>query len=210
MEVAVLLTALALAKPVAACSGPTPAIFAVVASHGPIKEATNYTLREISELANRTGRLGKHAPLGFYFAGFGYNVAVDVSALSETTCSEPVRVTVTLMLFDRHIQIGKELLAEPCLFALARDHYRRHAGADDAVLSESARALEVTLQHIPLPELQRDAASADEDRQRVQHAVAAVMDEKLAPLDATRANARDKVDTPEEVKKLSGSCTSGA
>lgn len=216
MGPAALLTFLSLAVPVAdeapasGCSGPPRVSYAVVASHGAIQEATDYSLAEISQMAHRTGRLGKHAPLGFYFAGFGYNVAVDVSALSETTCSEPVHVTVTMMLFDRHIQIAKELVTQPCLFSLVRDHYHRHAHADDVVLSASARSLQREVERIPLPSLQHDAALVDEDRQRFQHAIAASIDEMLAPLDVARANARERVDTPEEVKKLSGSCESGA
>ncbi len=209
MGIPAFLTSLSLAIPISACSGPTPVAFDVVASHGPVQESTDYTLGEISELAHRTRRSGKHAPLGFYFAAFGYTVSVDVSVLSETTCSEPVHVTVTLMLFDRHIQIGKELVAEPCLFALARDHYRRHAGADDVVLSEAARAQEVALQQIPLPRLQHDAALADADRQRLDDALKVAIDRTLAPFEALSTDARDKIDTFDEVQKLSSTCNSG-
>lgn len=209
MGVVVLLTSLSLAMPIANCSGPTPVAFDVLALHGPVHEATDFNLAEIGELANRTGRLGKHAPLGFYFGSFGYTVGVDISALSETTCSEPVHVTVTLMLFDRHIQIGKEIVAESCLFALAADHYRRHAAADDAILSESVKALDVTLQQVLLPELQHDAASVDKDRQRLQDAITVAVDHTLVPVHALRADAGNQVDTPEEVRKLLGPCTSG-
>jgi hypothetical protein len=209
MVIFAFLTSLSLAMPISDCSGSTPVAFDVVASHGPVQEAANYTLAEISELAHRTRRSGKHAPLGFYLASFGYTVSVDVSVLSETTCSEPVHVTVTLMLFDRHIEIGKELVAEPCLFALARNHYRRHAGADDVVLLDAARAQEMALQQIPLPRLQHDAALADEDRQRLHDALTVAIDRTLASFDALSADARDKVGSFDEVKKLSSNCNSG-
>jgi hypothetical protein len=199
---AVLMTALIVLAPASACPGPTHATVDVWAVHGPVDIATDMTLAQIAELANRTGRIGRHPPLGFYIGGFGYTAITDVSVPSKTECSEQVRVTVTLMLVDRHIEIGKELKANPCLFSLVRDHYRRHAASDDAALAEFARTLEVALQGISLPPLEHDPALAEADRRKVEESVTSAINRQLDGLDAARANARDQVDTDEEVEKL--------
>ncbi len=209
MQVTVLLTSLSLTMPVSACPEPTTVAFDVIALHGTVYEATDYTLAQINEMAHRTDRSGKHAPLGFYSSDFGYTISVNVSAIAETACSEPVHLAVTLMVSDRRIQIGKDLLAEPCLYALAREHCRRHAAADDVALSESTPAVEKSLQQVSLPRLQHDATRAGADREKLQVAVRVAVDQTLAQLEAQRANAREAVDTPEEVKKLSGTCRPG-
>ena len=203
MVTATLLTAaLSMLAPIAACFAPTHALYDVAAVHGPVDVSTDLTLAQIAELADRTGRVGRHPPLGFYTGGVGFIVSTDISARSETDCSRPVRVTVKVMLVNRHIEIGKELVANPCLFSVVRDHYRRHAASDDAVLTEFARKLGATLQHLPLPSLAHDPTLAEEDQRRMEKAVTSAIDPQLEWLDATRANARDQVDTDEEVKKL--------
>jgi len=165
---AMLTAALSVLASVSVCSGPTHATYDVVAAHGPVDVSTDMTLAQIAELANRTGRIGRHLPFGFYVGGFGYTAITDVSVPSKTECSEQVRVTVALMLVDRHIEIGKELKANPCLFSLVRDHYRRHAASDDAVLTEFARSLEAALKAMTLPPLAHDPALAEADRRNVE------------------------------------------
>jgi hypothetical protein len=196
--------------PVAAvCPGPTNAAIDVVVVHGPADTGADLSLAQISEMASRTGRGGKHAPVGFYVGSFGYTVRVDVSRRDNAECPGPVHVTVTLALTDRHIQIAKEWAANPCTFAAARDHYLRHAAADDAVVSQFARALEAASRQVPLPPPTRDPASAEEDRRAVERAMAAMVDRGLESLGRARADARDSVDTPDEVRKLSDACASG-
>lgn len=205
MTTAALLTAaLSMLARASACPGPPRATFDVVTLRSPVDVSENFTLAQLAELASRTGRIGRHPPLGFYIAGFGYRVTTDVSVPRGAECSERVRVTVTLRLVDRHIEIGKEVRANPCLFSLVRDHYRRHAASDEAALAEFARALEAALQGISLPPLGHDPALAEEDRRRVEAAVASAIDRRLGALDAARANARDQVDTDKEVERLKG------
>ena len=195
--------------PISACPGPGRAAFDLVASSGPVDTTTDLTLAQISELAIRSGRLGKHPPLGFYIGKFGYTVGVDVSAYSEGDCPKPVRVTIALMLTDRHIEIGRELVAKPCFFSAARDHYLRHAAMDETVLTEFAWALEAALRRVPLPEMGHDETLAEADRQRIEQAVTSVVELGLSALDGARANARDQVNTLEEVRKLSEACALG-
>jgi hypothetical protein len=62
----------------------------------------------------------------------------------------------------------------------------------------------VALQGISLPPLEHDPALAEEDRRRVEAAVASAIDRRLGALAAARASARDHVDTDEEVERLKG------
>lgn len=202
MALAAFLTALSVLVPVSACSSPTRASFDVAAVHGPVSTSTDLTLAQISELADRTGRVGRHPPLGFYIGTFGYTVSTDISTRTEGDCSKPVRVTVTVMLANRHIEIGKELTASPCRFSVVLDHYQRHAASDDAALTDFARGLTAALPHIPLPPLSHDPALAEEDRRSTEQAVEEIVGHRLKSLDADRANARDSVDTAEGIEML--------
>lgn len=202
MAIAAFLTALSVLAPVSACSGPTHAAFDVVAVHGPVGTSTDLTLAQISELAGRTGRVGRHRPLGFYIGTFGYTVRTDLGARAEVDCSESVHVTVTVMLVDRHIEIGKDLLADPCLLPVVRAHYQRHAASDDAILTEFATGLGAALQRIRLPPLTHDPALAAEDSGRVKKVASSIISLGLKSLDAARADARDGVDTAEETDRL--------
>lgn len=202
MAVAAFLTALSMLAPMSACPGPPRAAFDVVAVHGPVEISADLTLAQIAELANRTGRVGKHPPLGFYIGGFGSPVSADIGSLNEVDCSKPVQITVTLALANRRIEIGKELADKPCLFSVVRDHYRRHAASDDAVLAKFARALAPALRRVSLPPLGHDPALAGEDRRKVEQAVTSTVERGIPSLDAARANARNDVDTPEEIEKM--------
>lgn len=199
---AFLTAALSMLAPVAVCSGPTRVVFDVVAVHGPVDVSTDLTLAQIAELADRTGRAGKHPPLGFYTGGVGFIVSTDISAGTEADCSKPVHVTVKVMLVNRHIEIGKELAANPCLFSVIRDHYRRHAASDDAIVTEFAWTLGAALQRLPLPSVAHDQALAETDQRRAEKIVTSAIDRRLGFLDTARANAREQVDTDKEVERL--------
>ena len=202
MAVATLLTAAAIMTRIGACTGPARASYDVTAAHGPVTISTQLSLRQITDLASRSGRIGKHAPLGYYIGTFGYLVSVHLDARSETDCSVPVQVAVSLMLVNREIGIGKELLEQPCLFDLARAHYGHHAAADDAALSQLVVGLKPVLERLALPELRGSAAFAEQDRERVEVTVRTAIDRLLQPFDAARAP--DRVDTPAEIEALSG------
>jgi hypothetical protein len=201
MALATLVTAAAIVTQVGACTGPPRASYDVIAAHGPVTTSTDLSLRQITDLAGRGGRIGKHAPLGFYVGTFGYLVSVHLDARNETDCTLPMQVAVRLMLVNRRIGIGKELLQQPCLFDLARAHYGRHAAADDAALTELLVALKPVLNRVALPELQGSAAFAEQDRKRVEISVRMAIEGLLEPFDAARSP--DRVDTPAEIEALS-------
>ena len=90
-------------------SVPARAAFSIEALHEPVDVAMNFTLSEIGHWAEQTGWTGNHAPLGFSIAKTGYRVIVEVSIESETTCSEPIKASIQVMLTDRHIEIAKGL-----------------------------------------------------------------------------------------------------
>lgn len=202
MAVATLLTAAAIMTRIGACTGPARASYDVTAAHGPVTISTELSLRQITDLASRSGRIGKHAPLGYYVGTFGYLVSVHLDARNETDCTVPMQVAVSLVLLNRQIGIGKELLEQPCLFDLARAHYGHHAAADDATLTELLVALKPVLERLALPELRGSVAFAEQDRKRVEMAVRRAVDGLLQPFDAARAP--DLVDTPAEIEPLSG------
>ena len=208
MAITAFLTALSMMAPISACSGPPRAIFNVVATHGPVDVSADFTLARIAEMADWTKRIAKHPPLGFYIGDFGSTVSIEISVHGEADCSGPVRATVSLTLANRHIEIGKDLAAKPCVFSVVRDHYQRHAASDDAVLTEFAGTLAATLQRLSLPPLAHDPAFIEEDRRKMEQVVTSTIDRRLGSLDAARANARDAVDTAGETEKLTAKhCT---
>lgn len=202
MAFATLLTAAAIITRIGACTGPPRASYDVTAAHGRVTISTELSLRQITDLARISGRVGKHAPLGYYLGTFGYQVSVHLDERNETDCSLPIQVSVSLMLLDRRIGIGKELVAWPCLFNLARAHYGHHATADDAALTELLVALRPVLERLALPGLRGRADYAEQDRRGVEVAVKSAVDGLLEPFDAARA--ADRVDTPGEIEALSG------
>lgn len=199
-------TALALAAPlllpVSACTAAPPVVY-VVASHGPVAVAADFTLGQLAEMAARTGRAGKHPPLGFYFAQFGYTISLGPADRRPGGCARPA--TVKVMLLNRRIELGKEISPPACL-AAAREHYLRHAATDDAILTQFAGALRAAFPRISLPPPGTDSGGRESDPAALEHAVRAVVDRGLQSLDAARAAAPKQVDTPEEVERLALAC----
>jgi len=187
------------------CRGPIAATFNIMVSHGPVDVEADLSLAEILDLASHAGQHGKHVPVGFYTAGLGYTVQADISGHDEAHCSGAVQVKITFGLTNRHVQIAKEWANDPCRYAVARAHYLRHAAADDIVVSQFARTLEMALREALLPSL---TGSVEEDQQRVEQAVTVVVESGFESLEHARADARDAVDTPDEVRKLSEACSS--
>lgn len=202
MAVATILTAAAMLTRIEACTGPARASYDVTAVHGPVTISTELSLQQITDLARESGQVAKHPVLGYYLGTFGYRIVVHLDARNETDCTVPIQVAVTLMLQNRQIGIAKELLEQPCLFDLARAHYGHHAAADDAALSELLVALKPVLERLALPDLQGNAALAEQDRQKVETAIRGTIDPVLEPFDAARAP--DRVDIPSEVEALNG------
>ena len=202
MATAAFLIAASMLLPVSACPTSPQVMFDVATVSGPVSVSTRLTLAQVGELADRSGKPGKHQPFVSYISDFGYTVVADVRAWNIGDCSEPVRVTVVLILANRRVEIGKELKAQRCLFSLVRDQYGRQAISDGAVLAEFAQELRAALQGLLLPPLEHDPAFTEEDRRKVEAAVRTIIDGRLETRQAARAKARDEVDTEEKVKQL--------
>ena len=115
-----------------ACPGPAKATFSIEALHEPVDVAMDFTLSEITQLADQTGWTGNHTPLGFSIAKTGYRVNLAVDPTNEVVCSEPIQVSIVVMLTNRRIEIAKDLSRDPNCLSLARRHYILRAASDDA------------------------------------------------------------------------------
>ncbi len=209
MTTAAVLTGLLIFMPTeSACPRPTNTPIDVVISDSPVAIGADVPLARISEMANRTGWRGKHAPIGFYFSNFGYTIHADTVDHGMAECTESIHVTITLVLTNRHVQIAKEWAVDPCKLKVARDHYLRHAAADNAVVVQLALALDAVSRQMPSPQPSGDASTGNDDRRKIELSVTTMVERGLGSLDNARANARETVDTPSEIRSVFGTCAS--
>ncbi len=95
---------------------------------GPVTVATDFDLAAIAAMATRLGASFARPPEGFYLGKFAATVTVDPAEAPET-CDAPIAIHVTLHLTGRVIEIGRDLLSQPCRQAAAGGAERRqHAG----------------------------------------------------------------------------------
>lgn len=188
------------------CPVLTKAAFSIQALHEPIDVAMNFTLSEIIHLAAQTGWRGNHRPLGFSTATTGYKVVVEADLASERHCLEPIKVSVSVMLTDRHIEIAKDLSQDPNCLSLARHHYILQAASNDAVLTQFAEGLAPILSRLTLPNLQHDGALPGEDRGHIEQVVRATIDRVWPSFQAALRTAPNGVDTEDEVANLTQTC----
>lgn len=207
-----LATAFALALPafgpLPVCDGTLHVSFDVIASHGPIAQASDFSLAQLSNLAQRTGRIGKHPPWGFYYGAFGFTVHAEADPARQG-CPDGLRIAVNVMVFDRQIEVARELNSQPCLLSLVREHYAKHAALDDTLLTDYAKALEAALREVPLATLKGDSASSPTLRQQIEKEAQEIVSRGLPSLDAARTRTPDAVDSPEELKRLATACPYG-
>lgn len=190
---------------VSTCLPPATEIFDVIVVHGPIALQTDYTLAQIDEMAAAQARPLAHDPVGFYRADIQPSVQVDLADTDLQGCSKSVHVAVKLEMTNRQIQIAKELADTPCAWNTAQAHYRQHAAADDAVVSEFAKALKSALPRM-MPRSDGSMWTADQPRHEITRAMAETVERSLVGLDQARADVRNRVDTPHEIAKLQTPC----
>ncbi len=190
----------------AGCPAPAKAAFSLEALHEPVDVQMNFTLPEVIGLAEQSGWIGNHTPLGFSIAKTGYSVSLAVDTAVETACSDPIHVAVIVKLMERHIEVAKDLAADPNCLALARHHYILLAASDDAVLTQFAEELNPVLSRLTLPNLQHDPARADEDRTRIDQVIRTAIDRVWPSLPVAMRAAAKGVDTPDEIAGLAQAC----
>lgn len=194
--------------PVATCPAPAKAAFSIVALHEPVDVAMDLTLPEIIQLAEQSGWTGNHTPLGFSIAKTGYRVNTEVNRANETTCSEPIKVAVLVMLTDRRIEIAKDLARDPRCLSVARHHYTLHAASNDAVLTQFAEDLSPVLSRLILPNLQHDPVQAGGDRERINQMIRTAIDQIWPSLSVGMRAASKGLDSPDEIAGLIQACQS--
>ncbi len=152
------------------------------------------------------GHPGKHEQFGYYSGTFCYTVKVDISDAANGAYTGTVRVRVEMSLTERRIEIGQELVKDPCLFSAILGHYGQHAAFDDKVLSRFAKSVTVTLNSEPTSSLQGDPQSVEEDRGFITEFAKRVVEQGLPAFDAERNAASKTVDTSARIQKLEEGC----
>lgn len=186
------------------CSGPPALEVGVAAIHESITERETYEVSEVEDLARRSRRTLRHRPLGFYTGGFGQEIFIDRENRTNVdgVCNNWTMITVRLHLTHRLIEVASDLKSKGCRPEVVWEHYRKHAAADDTVLSRYVQpvtsALETAwpeLQSLLMQDVGNDAASLED-------VVKSIIDRELQGYDQIRAAAFADVDSPEEVEKL--------
>jgi hypothetical protein len=95
---------------------------------------SDYSLSDIADLARRSGRATEHKVFGFYTGEFGYDI--DIAPDENAACPPRIDATVTLRLFQRLIEIGREAAANDCLNAISVTHYQHLAAVDQQVVTD--------------------------------------------------------------------------
>jgi hypothetical protein len=199
---------LATSMAVGACPNSPKAKIDVVGTHGPVPIHADLSLADLEQMAKKSGRTENHPPLGFYYGQFSYTLSIGVEG-GLPVCEALVHITVIMRLTHRTIEIARDLVATPCRYEAALAHYERHAAWDDAILSRYVGAVLRSLNTAPIPPLEENAA-AEENRNRIETHVRSVVERSLEFLTQEREAARDRVDTPDEVKRLAETCSSPA
>jgi hypothetical protein len=204
-----LATVLALALPtfgpLPICDGTPHVSFDVTASHGPIAQASDFSLAQLRNLAKQIDRIGKHPPWGFYYGAFRFTVHAEADPARQG-CPDGLRIAVNVLLFDRQIELARELDSQPCLLALVREHYAKHAALDDTLLTDYANALEAALREVPLATLKGESPASQILPEQIESEVHEIVSSGLASLDAARKRTSDAVDSPEELNRLAAAC----
>lgn len=198
---------LAAGAPATACPAPPPVYVAVLMDVAAVATRTDFTLAQIEAMRQRAGGVDRHPTLGFYGHRFGYTVEVKPVRADDNNCVGSVQVSVHVVLSDRVIEIGRDLLDNPCLYGVAEAHYRRHASADDLMLRQYAQAIAPAVKAAQLVPPQPDFAIDKVDRHAIEQLVRSTIDATLVPYDAARKAAQASVDTRTEAVKMATTCT---
>ena len=200
MQTLALVALLPIGTAAGSCSELPTLLLEVQAKHKGVAVATDLSLAEIRDLWRRSGSPGIYEPFGFYTGGFTSAVRVDVP--DPGACPAQVRIIVSMLLTNRQIEIGRELLANPCLYTAAVAHYRLLAATDDTLFSAFSARMRVSIPN----ELRVHTAGAlptgIEGRSRIEETIKSALDSGYKSYQANLAVARDQVDAPGELRNL--------
>jgi hypothetical protein len=192
--------------PAAACPTPPQTYVAVLMDESAVAIRTDFTLAQIAAMRRQVGGVDQHPNLGFYGHRFGYSVEVEPIAGAGKACVVSVRVRVHMVLSQRVIELGRDLLDSPCLLAVAEAHYRRHATADDRAFGQYAKAISPALSAAELLPQATDYAFDTFDPKPVEQRVRATIDTTLEAYKKLRQTAQNSVDSKSEAAKMVSGC----
>lgn len=192
------------------CGGSSPVSLEVAVSQAPLSVRTDFTLADLSRMAVQLSRRPPHPVLGFYSGTVGYALPrIEVDAVPLGRDSQPcprVKVWTELVVTDRRIEIGSDLLGDPCRFRAALAHYRHHADAASLALERFAAALPAKL----APEIERYVAChpvrPGPDDAALLDYVGRLLDQAVGAFSASLTAVQADMDTPQEAHALTASC----
>jgi hypothetical protein len=160
----------------------------------PVSVSSDFDLASISSMAAKFGASIARPPEGFYLGRFSYTVDSDPTDTPED-CSGAIHIHLTLHLTERVIEIGRELLSQPCRQSAEIEHYQRHATADAAVIARYAALI-------------RDHLTAEPIKPGEPHDwVSAIVERDIKPLNDDRRAAQNAINTPGEFAHIDGACS---
>jgi hypothetical protein len=193
----------------AACDMSQRADVQVIAKPESVALATEFSLEQINRLARDTGYVGKGPRLGFYVGTFLDTVSATVEVGPETPCTRHIRIEVDMSLVGRRIEIGRELRQRLCLFSAALQHYKKKANADEGAFAQYVESTAAMLRATPLPavDIRPDGRLDGESRRQLEQWVKKRLGQSLTAFREARITAQQAIDTPEEIGRLTQSCT---
>lgn len=190
----------------AAACPPRPRLgIAVVAEHRPPAVGASFSLGQLRDAAARSGRRGRHEPLGFYAGVFGYAVEVTAEGSATPGCAAALRARVRMFLDERVVEVGADLGDRGCRPEAVLSHYLLYAEQDDRLLGLYARRAWAMFDRMPRSAMLGAPGRGDAE-ERMAAAVRRAMDDLLRSYDDDRTRALDAADDDEELAKLRGAC----
>lgn len=206
---ALLSVVLAAGTPADGCSEPSRVAWDVAALHEVVAEDASLSLADIQEAARQRGMSAPHPVLSFYVGGLAYDTVVHADkriSPDASTCGTLTTVTVRLALSHRLIDVARDLQQDPCAYEAALQHHRKHATADDALLSFYVTRLRRELADIwPKIEGMADQAGKADDRGIL--AAIEPMVERSLNYEQDRKKASAAVDSRKEAERLATACS---
>ena len=191
--------------PAIACMEPPRLESGVLAYHGPIEERADYDLAQIRKLAQTGDKPLPHAPLGFYIGGLSQDVAIKTERQASpdgSKCDYLTTVTVRLSLVDRVIEVAADFDSNDCERTAVLKHYRRHAAADDRVLSVYVQTVNKVLRKAWPRMAAKLNPLGQPDDDGIRRVVQGILGQGLKFYKSIRAEADAAVDSPTEVESL--------
>lgn len=113
---------------------------------------------------------------------------------------------MTISLGDRHIEIGRDLLNDICLFNAVASHYRHHAESDLNLLQRYVAVVTQTLAGAPLSDVIGAAGIAGFRDKTIASTIHAIIEPVLDEMQVEQSSSGETVDTPAEIKRLEQAC----